>query len=149
MKRGEKGETKDEEVVSAGLLGGVSAIHLRMLMDNPWEGGGGFTPEQVGRFTIDQVWCRLCERDILKKDVGRRVQKMAGLNAASQISDEDGNLRARSAQGDEIKLKASGKSKAQMLREGIYEGWVINADTGEREWKAPQGKKSKRRLRSK
>lgn len=149
MKGGEKGETKDEEVVSSGLLGGVTAYHLRILIDNPWSGGAGYTLEQVSRMTLDQIWSRLCEIDILKKDIGKRTQKMAGLEAAGQLCDKDGNMRGRSAQGEEIKLRASGESKAAMLKKGTYEGWVINSNTGEKEWITPRNKQgqseSKRR----
>ncbi len=54
-----------------GLLGGITAYHLRLLCESPWEGGGGYTPEQVGRMTPDQVWFRLCKIDVLKNAPSR------------------------------------------------------------------------------
>ena len=113
-----------------------------MLVNNPWEGGGGYSYEQVARMTLDQIWARLCEDNILKRDVGKRTEKMQGLNAASQISDKDGNMRGRAADGTELKLKTRGQSKAKMLKEGTYEGWAINASTGEKEWITPKSKKT-------
>lgn len=56
----------DETVECGGLLGPLTAYHLRMLCESPWEGGGGYTPEQVGRMTLDQVWFRLCNLKIFK-----------------------------------------------------------------------------------
>lgn len=91
--------------------------------------------------TIDQVWARLCDKAILKGEVGKRTQKLQGLDAVSKIADKDGNMRARSADGAELKLKPSGQSKARMLKEGTYEGWAINASTGEREWVTPKNKR--------
>lgn len=64
----------DETVECGGLLGGINAYHLRRLCESPWEGGGGYTPEQVGRMTPDQVWFRLCNLDILKR-AGERTKK--------------------------------------------------------------------------
>lgn len=113
------------------------------MTESHWNGGAGYTLEQVGQMTLDQIWSRLCDIKVLQKDVGDRVEKMAGLNAVSQLSDDEGNMRGRSVQGEEIKLKKSGDSKAKMLRDGTYEGYVVNAVTGQTEYKSPNARKQR------
>lgn len=103
-------------VESGGLLGGLGTCHLRMLCENPWEGGGGYTPEQVGRMTLDQVWFRLCDRGMLKGGIGDRTEKTSSLEAASLV-DEDGMIKGRAADGTPIRGKIRGRSKARELME--------------------------------
>jgi hypothetical protein len=81
-----------------------------MLCENPFEGGGGYTPEQVGDMSLDQILFRLCDRNLLKKKVGQRISKRS-LDAVT------GSMKARSKDGKPITLKSVGKSKAQMIRE--------------------------------
>jgi hypothetical protein len=68
----------DPEVVTGGGLDfGINSYHLRMLCESGWNGGGGYTPEQVGDMTPDQIYFRLCEIDLLKRNKeGRRVRKV-------------------------------------------------------------------------
>ena len=40
---------------------GITSWHVRMLTDNPWNGGGGYTYEQVAVMTPDQIYHRLCD----------------------------------------------------------------------------------------
>jgi len=114
-----RGMDDEEEVVeSSGLLGGVTAHHLRMLCENPWNGGGGYTPEQVGRMTLDQIWFRLCDIEVLKRKVGGRVEKMEAMEASSMIkTDEDGMIRGMTADGTPIRGRIRGKSLARELME--------------------------------
>jgi hypothetical protein len=91
-------------------LGGITAYHFRLLCENPWQGGGGYTPEDVGNMTLDQIWFRLCDKGILKNKIGDRVMKResaGGLRTA----------KARTKDGQLITLKSTGKSKAQMIKE--------------------------------
>lgn len=80
-----------------GLLGGITAWHVRKLCDSPWEGGGGYTPDQVGRMTPDQVWFRLCKSDVFEK--ANRLTKPEPVEKPSEegsvmIRGEDGTRRA-------------------------------------------------------
>ena len=110
----ESKEIKD----SGGLLGGLTAYHLRMLCESPWNGGGGYTAEQVGRMTLDQIWFRLCDLDILKNPVGERTQTRGSLVAASEIKpDKDGLVKGRTADNKPIKARIGGKSLARRLME--------------------------------
>jgi len=103
-------------VESSGLLGGLTTYHFRMLCENPWEGGGGYTPEQVGRMTLDQIWFRLCEMSILKEGEGKRVEQLSSL-AATSLADKDGLMKGKAKDGTPIHGKIRGKSKARELME--------------------------------
>jgi len=137
-----RGLDDEEEIVeSSGLLGGVTAHYLRMLCENPWNGGGGYTPEQVGRMSLDQIWFRLCDIEVLKRKVGGRVEKMEATEVASAIkTDEDGMVRGIAADGTPIRGRIRGKSKARELMEK-------EAARKEKEelWKVKRDKRRKRR----
>jgi len=101
-----------------GLLGGLTAYHIRLLTENPWNGGAGYTYEQVGQMTLDQIWHRLCDLDFLKGKVGKRVQKINTRVATGMIgSSDDGVIRGRSKDGSEIRGRVRGKSVARQLME--------------------------------
>ena len=92
-------------------------------MENPWEGGGGYTLNEVGQMTLDQIWSRLCKMDILKRDVGGRTEKMESLAVAGAIKpDGEGLIRGRAADGTEIRGRIRGKSKARELMEKLKKG---------------------------
>ena len=114
-----KSISEEEEVTEgSGLLGGLTAWHLRVLTESPWDGGGGYTLEEVGRMSLDQIWSRLCKMDILKQDVGGRVEKVESLAAASIIeTDNRGFVKGRASDGTEIRGKIRGRSKARELIE--------------------------------
>jgi len=137
-----RGLDDEEEIVeSSGLLGGVTAHYLRMLCENPWNGGGGYTPEQVGRMSLDQIWFRLCDIEVLKRKVGGRVEKMEATEVASAIkTDEDGMVWGVAADGTPIRGRIRGKSKARELME---------KETARKEkeelWKVKRDKRRKRR----
>lgn len=99
-------------------MGGVSAWHLRRLCDNPWHGGGGYTPAQVGQMTLDQIWFCLCDINILKKEIGMRTKQLSTLDAMAVLKpDADGMIKGRTADGKQIRGRFGGKSKARMLME--------------------------------
>jgi hypothetical protein len=96
---------------------GINAWHLRMLCESPWEGGAGYTPQQVGQMTLDQIWFRLCDKEILKRDSGLQ-RGMTGLDALSTLKpDEDGMFKGRATDGTPMKAKIGGKSLARRLME--------------------------------
>lgn len=101
---------------------GVTAYHLRILCENPWNGGGGYTLDQIGQMTLDQIWFRLCEMKLLKNKVGKRSDKMDRTTAISTLQpDEDGLIKGRSADGTPIRGRIRGKSLARQLMEEAEE----------------------------
>ena len=62
--------------------------------------------------TPDQVFHRICDRDLLKRQRGRRTRQ-----AASLTPDADGRVKGRAADGTPIRAKIGGKSLAKQIRE--------------------------------
>lgn len=126
----------DERVDTGGLLGGLTAYHIRLLCENPWEGGGGYTMDEVGQMTLDQIWARLCDRDVLKKSMGNRTSEVDSLEIPAVLRpDKDGMIRGISQDGQPMKGRIAGKSKARQLMEQQQE-------------KRAQEKRARRRKRS-
>lgn len=81
-------------------------------------GGGGYTPDEVGNMTLDQIWFRLCDADVLKKSVGNRTEKVDSVGALMKLKpDEAGLYKGRAVDGSKIKGRIGGKSKARQLME--------------------------------
>lgn len=107
-----------ERIDVGGLLGGLTAYHIRILCDNPWDGGAGYTIEQVGQMTLDQIWARLCDRDVLKRAVGQRHSLVTSLEALTVVKpDNSGLIKGVSRDGKPMKARIAGKSKARQLME--------------------------------
>ena len=98
---------------SGGLLGGLNAYLLRMLCENPWEGGGGYLPCDVSRLTLDQCWFRLCSIGVLGSSAGRTQSVSVGEVKRA----EDGTIKGRAADGSPIRGRVTGKSLARRLME--------------------------------
>lgn len=64
-------------------------------------GGGGYTPAQVGAMTLDQAFMRLMDIDILKGKAG--VATPVPITRAG-----GGNVKVRTEDGELIELKSSG-----------------------------------------
>jgi hypothetical protein len=102
-------------VDGGGLLAGITAWHIRRLCDNPWDGGGGYAAEQVGRMTLDQIWARLCDADLLKREVGSRTEKREVVQVRAAA--KDGKIAGRDRDGNPIRGIVRGKSVARQLME--------------------------------
>jgi len=63
--------------------------------------------------TIDQILMLLCEKEILQN----RKKKVSALEASQLISDADGTIKGRAADGTPIRGRIRGKSVVQELRE--------------------------------
>lgn len=101
-----------------GLLMGITVYHLRLLCESDWNGGCGYSPDQAAEMTLDQIFFRLCDKDMLKFDLGKREAKVKSEGVGSVIkTDSKGRVRAKTEDGKTILLKTKGKSKARMLRE--------------------------------
>lgn len=89
-----------------------------MLCESPWSGGAGYTPEQVARLTLDQVWFRLCDLSALRREIGRRVLTVPAAGIASMAAmGPDGTIAGRAADGTPIRGRIAGKSLARQLME--------------------------------
>lgn len=69
-----------------------------MLTENPWNGGGGYTPAQVAEMTPDQIYFRLCEIDMTKPR-GSRVKQVS---PGAVPRTPDGKIRVRTIDGRSI-----------------------------------------------
>lgn len=96
------------------MLGDIDPYHLRMLAENPWNGGGGYTPEQVGDMTKDQVFSLLCDLEVMK---GKTMKSTKTVSTGQVRRDREGRVVARSVDGTSIRLKTEGKSLARRLME--------------------------------
>jgi len=68
--------------------------------------------------TIDQINHRLCKIELLEKPLGKRITKTDSDGVLGLIKpDKDGYIKAKAGDGTEIKLKTTGKSKVQMIKE--------------------------------
>ena len=89
-----------------------------MLTENPWEGGGGHTIEEVGQMTLDQIWFRLCDKKLLEGNPERRVTKTLPMAVEPG---KDGMIKGRDKHGNPILGRITGKSKARRLMEAEAE----------------------------
>lgn len=91
---------------SGGLLGGLNAYHFRILCESSMNGGGGYLPSELGEMSLDQLWFRLCDTEILKRKVGDRMEKVGSKDSLGLLKpDKDGYIRGRDKDGNPIKLK--------------------------------------------
>jgi len=68
--------------------------------------------------TVDQIWFRLCDLEVLKKDVGSRTENIGALGALGAVkTDKKGFAKGRAADGTPIKGKITGKSLAKRMAE--------------------------------
>lgn len=88
-----------------------------MLCANSWEGGGGYTPGEVGDMTLDMASMRLAELKHLRDGTSERSVKMKMGEAAGLNKTDDGYVKGRDADGNPIKKKIGGKSWARQLME--------------------------------
>ena len=100
-----------------GLMFGIDSYMIRMLTENPWEGGAGMSVREVALLSADQCYHRLCDSKILKS-TGKRSQSLHSL-AAANMADENGEVKGRTADGQKIKrkIRVGGKSLARRLME--------------------------------
>ena len=94
---------------------GIGPGHVRVLCETSWEGGREYTPDQVGRLTLDEIFMLLCDRKHLRFSDKNRTTSMGALEAVA--TSKDGVLRGRAADGTPIKGRVTGKSLARRLAE--------------------------------
>lgn len=97
------------------MLFGITVKHLRLLCENSWNGGFNYTPEQVGMLTVDQVVRLLSPLS----DFGLQgKRKKVNHEQAVALSDKDGFIKAKDAEGNGFRGRWFGKSLAQRIRDG-------------------------------
>lgn len=76
--------------------------------------------EEIGNMTPDQIYHKMCDRNVLKMKQGRRT---AAASAGGISADKDGYVRGRDADGNPIraKIRVDGKSLAARLNEEAAE----------------------------
>lgn len=107
---------QETETLPSDLLFGVSPHIIRMLCENAWNGGYGYTPRQVGEMTVDQIFMLLADKKCLRKKGSVRTSNIPSMQAAS-FSDTDGLIKGRAADGTKIKGVVHGQSLASKLAE--------------------------------
>lgn len=97
---------------------GITAYELRVLCDNPWNGGGGYTPQEVAQMTLDQIVFRLCDMKLLRSKIGERTQAAEAAAVLGAVRPgEDGLYAGKAADGTVIRARIGGKSWARRLME--------------------------------
>lgn len=113
---------------------------LKILQLSPWEGGCGYTPQQISEMTPDQIYFCLCEKKVLRRGA-KRTTKYTGIEMAAYANaDKDGFIKGRDAKGRPMKAKIKGESVVQrIMRE--------EAEAKAKAEEAEKGKKKRRRRR--
>lgn len=105
------------------------------------------TPDEVGEMTLDQIFMRLADKRVLRKEWGRRVTP---IQSAEAKPDKDGMVRGRAADGTPIKGKVGGVSYAAQVAaryaaeavQGKSPTTAADADTGD---ETPRQRRARRR----
>lgn len=93
---------------------GLGPYHIRILCNNTFDGGMGYTPEQVGDMTLDQVFMLLCDKKILRANTRHRI---ATVGSEMVPRRKDGKIRAVDRNGKPLNGIIAGQSRAQQLWE--------------------------------
>ncbi len=94
---------------------GIAPWHVYQLCKNPFDGGFGYTPQQVGDLTLDQIYMLFSDQaNLRRRDV--KIRTMESLEGISLLQ-KDGTIHGRSESGELIKGQIKGKSLCSRLRE--------------------------------
>lgn len=118
------GQEEHDDFSGGGLLFGITAWMLRALTENPFDGGGGFSIDQVAQMTPDQIYFRLCSKDIFRTRGSAAKGTVLPPMQAAAMADENGFIPGRDSKGNQIKLKMShegGLSHVQWLKKQAAE----------------------------
>jgi hypothetical protein len=75
--------------------------------------GYGYTPSQIGEMTLDQVLMLLCDRKLLRAGTNRAIPMDA--TQSMKLTNPDGTIKGRAADGTPIKARIGGTSVASRL----------------------------------
>ncbi len=145
-------EASNELADGSGLLGGVNVYHLRMLTESEWNGGAGLSYLEVGQMTLDQIWHRLCDLEILKAKTEGKPSSLSDrsrvkpLEATSQLKPNDqGLIRGRDSEGKPMMAKIRGKSLARQLMEEAEERKKAEAKQKEKQERRERRERRRKR----
>ena len=79
-----------------------------MLCENEWNGGAGYTPNEVGNMTPDQIYFRLIDKGILKKTDRFVKTETAGLPV-----NKEGKVKVRLSDGTAVYKDLRSRLKKQ------------------------------------
>ena len=97
---------------------GIGPKEIRFLCENSWSGGYGYTPNEVGDMTLDQIYMLITDEKMLRSSSSKsRSRSMPSVEALNM--DKDGFGKVRAVDGSVIRLKKGGKSKVAMIKEQI------------------------------
>lgn len=121
------GDSEDEpnqDDVVYDLMCGIGPWHVQSLCVNDM--GMGYTPQQVGEMTLDNIFMLLSNKKILRRSVKRRLVK-----GGMPLVEKDGTVRGRAEDGTEIRGRIAGKSLARQLMESENQieepAWKVRA----------------------
>ena len=123
-------------MTSDSLLCGLTPYHIRVLTDNPWDGGGGEKLEDVGSWSLDQCFFKLIDRKKLAKK-----SRASPDTVNKTMANKDGLIKGRSSDGSPMKARIRGKSFARKLMEEAAKNKKEEKET------APKLTKAQRRQR--
>ena len=116
-----------------------------MLCKNPFEGGHGYLPKVVGEMTLDQIYMLLADPKNLRKR-NEKVRDVEVLQGIGLLTDKEGKITGRAADGTVIKGQIKGKSLATRLREEAEARRKAEAEEQARK-AAEEARKNRRRRR--
>ena len=85
---------------------GIGVYEVRILCESSFEGGGGYTAQQVGDMTPDMVYMRLIDRKRLK---GGGIRQTMGSGDAAELAGGRA-IRGRLENGETFFAEATGGS---------------------------------------
>lgn len=126
-----RNNSEDEDNTSAGLICGITAYHIRILVDDPFCGGKGQQLSEVAKMTLDQVFMLLADRGPL----GSRCKTISSTGINSMVGRS--GIKGRSADGKPIIGRIDKKSLARQLMDRKRAREAAEKDTRRR---IPKGK---------
>ena len=112
----EQGSEEEDVNMSGGLAFFITPKMIRMLCENAWDGGRGYTPREVGDMTLDQILMCMADKKVLRDSRGRK--SLVNPSAVTGLAKtKDGLVKGRAADGTPIVGRVGGKSKLQMMKE--------------------------------
>lgn len=120
-----------------GLLCGVTPYLIAVLCENEMNGGGGYTPAEVGAMTLDQIFMRLADCKKLRHRHGR-------VKALPVAELSPGMRQGRTASGQRMQAEVRGISKVAAIRARNAAQRTLEAENAK---KAKQDARRKRRQR--
>lgn len=101
-------------MLTSGLLAGLTPRHIQLLCKGGLDGVYGYTPQQIGDMTLDQIFMLFAETKYLRG--GRKRVVPTSAHEVASMS-KDGLIKGRDEEGKPIQRKVAGKSWARQLME--------------------------------